>query len=126
MGAAYYIIAEHKPEEMDLFVNGKALARADQRLASAARKLGVRELLDFFSQDPEEAAEFVEDPEVLKNLPPEEWFAPADGLKTVRALLPEFLTSPEDAAIADDLREFEGVLVRLEEAGLRWHLSVDF
>jgi hypothetical protein len=124
MGAALYIVAENKPEEMDLFVNGKALSKADARLSSAAMKLGVRELMSFFSQNPEEAAEFME--ENAPALPPAQWFDPADGLTTVKALLAHFSGSPADAAVVGDLREFEAVLERLKAAGLRWHLAVDF
>jgi hypothetical protein len=124
MGAAFYIVAENKPEEMDIFVNGKALSRASTRLSSVAKKAGVRELMGFFSQNPEEAAEFVDDD--APALPPEQWFEPIEGLTTVRALIAHFSASPPDSAIVDDLREFEVVLQRLKDAGLRWHLAVDF
>ena len=123
MGAALYIVAKDKPEEMDLFVNGKALSKGSARLSSAAKKLGVRELMGFFSQNPKEAAEFVED---ASSLPPEQWFDPVDGLATVRALISHFAPSKADTAVVDDLREFEVVLQRLQAAGLRWHLAVDF
>lgn len=126
MGVAYYIVAENQPEEMDIFVSGKRLAQAHARLASAARTLGLPDLTHFFSQDPEEAAEWVEDQEVAKNLPPEKWFDPEEGLTLVRALLPHFSTVPEDSAIVEELREFEDVLLRLRKAGLRWHLAIDF
>src|SRR5687767_4194352 len=102
MGAALYIVAKDKPEGMDLFVNGKALSQASARLSSAAKKLGVRELMSFFSQNPEDAADFVED---VSALPPEQWFAPEEGLTTIRALITHFSASPSDSAVVDDLRE---------------------
>lgn len=123
MGAALYIVAKDKPEEMDLFVNGKALSKAGARLSSAAKKTGARELMSFFSQNPDDAAEFVDD---VSALPREQWFDPVDGLTTVRALLSHFSASPADSAIVDELREFESVLQRLKDARLRWHLAVDF
>jgi hypothetical protein len=124
MSAALYIVVENKPEETDVFVNGKALAGAEDRLVAAAQKLGVPELMSFFSQDPEEAADFMD----TDALPEEQWFRPNDGLRTIRALLAHFAASAKtgDAAIVSDLREFETVLQRLQEAQLRWHLAVDF
>jgi hypothetical protein len=123
MGAALYIVAENKPEEMNLFVSGKALAQAETRLAAAAKKLRVRELMSFFSQNPEEVADFMAEGAPL---PTEQWFDPAEGLTTVRALLAHFSASPADASLGDDLREFEATLQRLQDAGLRWHLAVDY
>jgi hypothetical protein len=124
MGAALYIVAENKPEEMDLFVSGKALSQATARLSCAAKKIGMRELMTFFSQNPDNVAEFMD--EGASALPPEQWFEPADGLTTVRALIAHFSAAPAETAVVADLREFESVLQRLKDAGLRWHLAVDF
>ena len=59
--------------------------------------------MSFFSQNPEDAAEFVEDASAL---PPEQWFEPVDGLTTVRALIAHFSPMPADSTVVDDLREF--------------------
>lgn len=122
MGAAFYIVAENGPKGMDIFVNGKALSKASELLSSAAKKLDVPELMSFFSQNPEDAAEFMEDAPALS----EQWLDPGDGLTTVRALISHFLASSADAAVVADIREFEVVLQRLKDAGLKWHLAVDF
>lgn len=126
MGAALYIVVENKPEDMDVFVNGKALPEAGERLTAAATQAGVKELMSFFSASPEQAAEFMDG--YASGMPPEQWFEPADGLATVRALLVHCTASAleADAGVARDLREFETVLERVKQAGLRWHLSVDF
>ena len=123
MGAALYIVAKDKPEELDLFVNGKALSKAGARLATDAKELGVPELMSFFSQNPEDVAEFVDD---VSALPPEQWFDPVDGLTTVRALLSHYSASQAHLDVVSDLREFEAILQRLKDAGLLWHLAVDF
>jgi hypothetical protein len=123
MGSALYIIAKDKPDGMDLFVNGKALSKASARLTSVAKKLGVRELMSFFSQNPDDAADFVED---ISTLPAEQWFDPVDGLVTVRALITHFSVAQGGADVIEELREFEAVLQRLKDAGLLWHLAVDF
>lgn len=79
--------------------------------------------MSFFSQNTDEVAEFMDDG---AELPPEQWFDPADGLTTVSALISQFSASPADTAIISDLREFESVLRKLKEAGQRWHLAVDY
>ncbi len=57
MGVALFIVAEREVEGLDVFVNGKALARCDDldRLAIAA---GVRPLMDYLSQSFEDLEEF--------------------------------------------------------------------
>ena len=60
-------------------------------------------------------------------IPAEQWFDPAEGLATVRALLSAPAALPGDpAAVAEDLRGCERVLTRLLSGGVRWHLAIDF
>jgi hypothetical protein len=123
---ALYITAKDKPDGMDIFVNGKSLSRAESKLSLAAKKLGVPDLMSFFSQNPDDVAEMIDDPDIIKTLPAERWFEPAEGLVTVHALMSHLKDSAADFAILDDLREFEVVLLRLKELGMKWHLSVDY
>ncbi len=132
MSAALYIIPERAIDGFDPGVNGKALGRSTT-LDRLAKQAGVKSLMEFFSQDPEEAAAFLEDQGVeypTDELPAEQWFTPEEGLATVRGLLGHLAGQPdsirEAAALADDLREFEAVLSRLAVEGVRWHLAVDF
>ena len=146
MGVALFIVAERTIEGLDTFVNGKALAhcrpagakdrlgRASmRRLETLARQAGVRPLMEFFSEDPESAVAFLAEEGVEPppgGLPPEQWFSAGEGLATVRGLLAYLTTHPDAAAEVDrligDLRQFEEVLGGLEDAGVRWHLAVDF
>jgi hypothetical protein len=82
MGAALYIALEHPIPDFDPFVNGKALSKTSGQLDAIATELGVRPLMEFFSADPEMAAEFL--PEGVE-APPRVWFTAAAGLVTVRA-----------------------------------------
>jgi hypothetical protein len=145
MGVALFIVADRSVDEMDIFVNGKALAhcrpagakdrggrQADRHLETLARQAGVRPLMEFFSASPEDilalfSEQDEEPPEV--ELPPEQWFSPDEGLTTVRGLLAYLEIHPDAAAEVDrlieDLREFEEVLVGLNAAGAKWHLAVD-
>lgn len=136
MGAALYIALETEIPEFDSFVNGKALSAAERLLDRAAKKLGITPLMSFFSIDPQEAADFL-DEEMLDDqsaesigVPPEQWFEPSDGLQTVRALQQHLRDEPKTVrnaeAVLNDLEEFEAVLQRVEAAGVRWHLAVDY
>lgn len=161
MTPAYSIVTERPVDGFDLFGRGEAVALASDLLDRLAADAGVRPLLDFFSMDPGEVDTLYEglglgaeadraageweggawaDPEVpdldLEPAPAEEWFAAAEGLATVRALIgavaarpvPEVPDpfDPPAGAILADLRSFELILDRLAAAGLRWHLAVDF
>jgi hypothetical protein len=132
MGAALYIVPEVDIEGFDTMVDGKALGHTEQ-LDQLAELAGVRPLMEFFSQDPEELAEFLEAEELeppTDPLPAEQWFTAEDGLMSVRGILAYLAAhpnaTPEEAAIIEDLSAFESVLVRLESEGIRWHLAVDF
>ena len=130
MGTALFIVAERELPGADLQVNGKALGR--HTLDRLARRLGVRPLMEFFSISPEEAASEYEGDlgELPGNLPAEQWFPSEEGLATVRTMLAYLEVHPNEvpgaqAALMDDLRQFETVLSLLAAAGVRWHLAVD-
>lgn len=135
MSVAYYIVTREEPEDLDTFVNGKALAHLDDgvmdQLCEAA---GVRSLLDFLSQDPEELEEFLADEGIAldedNGLPDTEWFSAAEGLTAVRGLLTHLRQHPKampnTADIIEDLLEYEAVLLQLAERKIAWHLALDF
>jgi hypothetical protein len=130
MGVAVYIAAEREVPGLDVSVNGKPLARSN--LDRFRPTPEVRPLHDYFSISPEDAASIAgDDPDDVPpgRYPPEEWFAPEDGLATVRALLAYLAAHPDDRRnipfVVDDLREFERVLTGLAAAGVRWHLAID-
>src|SRR5687767_10719431 len=83
MGAALYIALERQIPDFDPFLNGKALSQASDQLDAIATSLGVRPLMEFFSADPDMAAEFLDEG---SEAPPQSWFPASDGLTTVRAL----------------------------------------
>lgn len=132
MSVALFIVAERKVRGLPSEVNGKALGRSTH-LDNLAERAKVRPLMDFFSEDPDEAAEMAEElgREVPSGgFPPVQWHPASEGLTSVRGML-GYLGAHPDAiphavAVADDLWEFEGVLAGLEKAKVRWHLSVDF
>src|SRR5271170_7246836 len=101
---ALYIVLESKIPGFDGFVNGKALGRSEKQLAEMAARCGVHPLMDFFSADQDDAAGLLED-EGLEDvkIPPEQWFSPQEGLRTVQALLRKVENIPEIGDVKADL-----------------------
>ena len=135
MGASLYIVVEGEDPAFDIFVNGRALARNEEALDRLAATLNINPLLNFFSADENSMALLLEqgagDPEWAQHLPQPQWFPAADGLVTVRKLI-EFLTG-KPAAIGSEtfpilleLREYERVLQKTADRGLRWHLAASW
>lgn len=128
MGSALYIVAEQKNLEVELWVSGKALARADFELQVVARELGVTSLMEFFSADRESLSAFID--AAGSGTAEEQWYSAAEGLKTVRELTSHLrahnlrLTATDQ--VLADLADFERVLSYLDERNVRWHLAVDF
>ncbi|MDX9701197.1 MAG: hypothetical protein RBT55_16615 [Rhodocyclaceae bacterium] len=133
MSYAYYIVTREGIDGFDPFVNGKAIAQADEKVFERlCNVLKVRPLTDFISQDPDDLADFIEGEglNVPDALPDEVWFDAEDGLVVVRALRQYLSTHPNAlnnaAAISDELAEYQAVLERIQQAQVQWHLAVDF
>lgn len=130
MSSAYYISVENAPEDLDYFVNGKAVSQYARFLGEAAKELGTRSVDEFVSQDPEEAAEFIADhggdPDEIE-LPEEVWYDAQVGVEWTEAMLGCLDGKESDYQnLIDDLNEYKELFYQLKEAGLRWHFSVDF
>lgn len=130
-----YIVVEGEDPGFDTFVNGRSLARHEDALEKLALNLGVRPLIEFFSADENSMALLIEegagDQELLRKLPPPQWYAPADGLKTVQALLQALRDDPqqlgtEGKQVLSELREYAEVLEKAHDREMRWHLAVSW
>jgi hypothetical protein len=130
-----YIVVEGEDPGYDIFVNGRSLARNEDAVERLALGLGVRPLIDFFSADENSMALLIEegagDPELLRRLPPPQWYSAEDGLATVEALLGTLRGEPqqlgsEGVRVLAELEEFATVLRKTRERGLRWHLAVSW
>ena len=127
-----YIVVEGEDPGFDIYVNGRALARQEAAIERLAHTLSVKPLLDFFSADENSMALLIEEgagnPDLLHRLPPPQWYRPEDGLATVRSLIEALDQEPrrlgkESVAVVSELREYERVLQKTAERGLRWHLA---
>ena len=111
------------------------MARNEDALERLAERLNVPPLLEFFSADENSMALLLEqgagNPTWASQLPQPQWFDPFAGLLTVRTLI-DFLTgSPaaigsETQPVLIELREYERVLHKTAQSGLRWHLAVSW
>lgn len=133
MSVAIYIVAERDIDDLDTFVNGKALAHAEQEdIDTVCANSGIKSPYEYVSQDPDELRETLEEfgGDVPDELPDEQWFEAAEGLSWVESLM-TYLAQNHDAlddqaAILEDLEEYAGVFRQLKEHGVRWHFAVDF
>lgn len=130
-----YIVVEGEDPGFDTFVNGRSLARHEDALEKLALRLGMRPLIEFFSADENSMALLIEegagDQELLRRLPPPQWYLPAEGLKTVQALLQALRDDPqqlgtEGKQVLSELREYAEVLEKAGDRELRWHLAVSW
>jgi hypothetical protein len=135
MAASMYIVVEGEDPGFDTFVNGRSLARHEDALEKLALNLGVRPLIEFFSADENSMALLIEegagDQELLRRLPPPQWYPPVDGLKTVQALLQALRDDPqqlgtEGKQVLSELKEYAEVLEKARDREMRWHLAVSW
>ena len=135
MAASMYIVVEGEDPGFDTFVNGRSLARHEDALERLALKLGVRPLIEFFSADENSMSLLIEEgagnQELLRRLPPPQWYSPGDGLKTVQALVHALEDEPqqlgtEGERVLGELLEYAKVLEKTRDHGMRWHLAVSW
>jgi hypothetical protein len=135
MAASMYIVVEGEDPGFDIFVNGRSLARHEDALESLALRLGVRPLIEFFSADENSMSLLIEEgagnQELMRRLPPPQWYSPADGLSTVQALLDALMDEPqqlgtEGEQVISELMEYARVLKKTRDRQMRWHLAVSW
>jgi aminopeptidase N len=69
--------------------------------------------------------------ELMHRLPPPQWYAAQDGLKTVEALIAALEMEPqqlgsEGEQVLSELLEYRRVLEKTREREMRWHLAVSW
>ena len=130
-----YIVVEGEDPGYDIYVNGRSLARHEDALERLALHLGVRPLIEFFSADENSMSLLIEEgagnPDLIKRLPPPQWYAAGDGLATVEALLQTLRDEPqqlgsEGVQVVAELEEYARVLRKAGQVGDRWHLAVSW
>ncbi|MGC4071714.1 MAG: hypothetical protein QM760_04225 [Nibricoccus sp.] len=126
MGSALYIVAKKAVPEIDMTIDGKTLAASEEELSAICARAGVKGLMEFFSQNPEELAALLG--EEVPGVPPEQWFDAGDGLVTVRTLLSHLESdgkSHTSARAIEDLKRCDRVLAELQKRKISWHFALD-
>lgn len=135
MAASMYIVVEGEDPGYDIFVNGRSLARNEDALERLALRLEVRPLIEFFSADENSMSLLIEEgagnPDLMKRLPPPQWYTADDGLATVETLLQALREEPqqlgtEGTQVVSELDDYARVLRKTRQLGLRWHLAVSW
>jgi hypothetical protein len=135
MAASMYIVVEGEDPGFDIFVNGRSLARHEDALERLALRLGVKPLIEFFSADENSMSLLIEEgagnQELMRRLPPPQWYSAEDGLRTVRTLLIALEADPqqlgtEGEQVLSELLEYAHVLEKTMERKMRWHLAVSW
>ena len=130
-----YIVVEGDDPGFDIFVNGRALARNEDSVEKLALSLGVRPLIEFFSADENSMSLLIEEgagnQDLIKRLPPPQWYFGSEGLATVQALIEALKDEPhklgtEGPQVLEELEEYTRVLRKTDARGLRWHLAVSW
>jgi len=108
MSLAHFISLQNKNPGFDTFVNGKAIAHACDELEAIAVKEGVASIMSYYGR---------------------KWYGADTGLATVHALIRHLEANPEavpDAGdVIDDLKEWEEVLLKAKDAGIKWKMKID-
>jgi hypothetical protein len=98
-----------------------------QYLDSLAQEAGVRPLSEFISSKAQSYFGEGETTTRADGLPTSQWFTASEGLVTIRGLLGFVTTHTELAAdvkrVTSELRQFECVVLDLQQKGVRWHLE---
>src|ERR1700761_6476150 len=135
MAASMYIVVEGEDPGFDIFVNGRSLARHEDALERLALSINVRPLIEFFSADENSMSLLIEEgagnPDLIRRLPPPQWYTPQDGLTTIRALIHAIHDDPqqlgsEGERVLSELMEYAQVLEKTATRNLRWHLAVSW
>ncbi|MFT3789057.1 MAG: hypothetical protein QM770_23265 [Tepidisphaeraceae bacterium] len=135
--AQAFVITLEKPlpdqAAMDAYLKtrpGKALFRESDRVSFAARKCNVPALTSMLSESAEKLIEQMRaegfDPTKMR-IPPEQWFAPSDALRTIAALIPHITANLNDFKqpnpILRELQAAETLLTAAAAAGIRFHFT---
>ncbi len=128
MGASFCTVFEAEvPRWGTLGSDHRVLLRAQRRLDRLAANNGLTPLGTFESYEPADALEML-DKDVLAELSPVQWFAPADGLVAVRELRTYLDAHPgvlrEHAEVVEELSEIAEELEAADRTGVRFRFAV--
>lgn len=133
MGAGMFVVFENPVAGINpsLGMDGKAILRRLDELERLAIEADTRSLGSYISANPDDVAAFAETEGVdldTFQLPPEQWYSPAEALRSVvvlRARLDAHPLLQADAALLRDLEALENLLAEAHRHNVRFHLAMD-
>ncbi len=132
MTAAYFVVLEDPDPDFKTYVNGSAVAKAAPNLNRIARMLDIKRIEDFVSQDLTEYFDEEEEEDFHGNVaePHTVWFDAGEGLTWAASLAKYIQDNPGDVhdaeSVLEDLAEYEELFRNASQAGIRFHIEVDF
>jgi hypothetical protein len=143
MSLAYYISLDLDDEEIDTFVDGKAVAHQLERLNALADQLGLVPLDSWVSMNQDDLDDLLGDEDENEDeladlqrsaaddtLPQESWFSAEEGVAYFEALAEHLRIHPDAVPDADavlaDLEDYIRVLAQAQSLQAQWHLAIDF
>ncbi len=127
MSLALYVSLEKTVDGIDATViDGKFLAKHQDRLDSICEKAGARTIGSFISHNPDDFEDMV--PATTEFDDQENWFNPQDGLAVLDVLEAYFREHPIefDKRLRADLEGVREVLTECQKKGIRFHFAIDF
>ncbi len=135
MSVAYYVVLDVDDPGFETFVNGKAVARAADRLNALCAAQGLPPLDSFLGQSMDDFADFLDEdiplPEGEDGA--EKWFDPQEGIRLITALIAAIQANPAALGgsaeaveeVLEDLAEYQAVLAQAAAIKARWYLALD-
>ena len=131
MGVAFYLAFDDEEFEAD-DIDGKSVAKAMDELTALANEVGVADLESFMGKAMDEFADMLgEEIEMEDGVDGgAKWFLPADGIATIDALVSALQQDPQriknSRRVLEDLADYKNALLAAQQAGVQWHLALDF
>lgn len=135
MSLAYYVTLEDKESDIDILMDGKALAHDEDAVIRLCEQLDIPSIFDFYVTDSEMIKEILDEDEISNDnyddfSIDEDWFEAYEGLDIVNSLITYLennevndLNDPEGVLL--DLNELKRILYEADQEQIRWRLQMD-
>lgn len=134
MSLAYYITLEDKDSDIDVLMEGKALAHEEEAISDLCDQLDIPSIFDFHVTDSEMLEEIFDEDEMPEDnyddfSGDEDWFEAYEGLDVVNSLISHIEKNETEIADVDgvllDLNDIKRILSEADNEQIRWRLRMD-
>ena len=122
MGVAFYIALDIDEPDFDVDVDGKIVARYEERLSELAGDADMPGLPAFFGMGGDEIGDVLGEDDITGD---SEWHDANDGATYFERLAELTATTDLPRDVTDELCEFASILRQAAAVGARWHLAID-